>query len=75
MGRASNHADQRESPDTHRAQGAGILGGGNGEVSVRQWLGEAEGLRAEVSSRHGSGYATATLTVNAVSSGHGGGAG
>ncbi len=30
-------------------QGPGVPGGGNGEITVRHRLGEAEGIRAEVS--------------------------
>jgi hypothetical protein len=48
MGCASDDADQRESPDAHRTQGASVLGGGNGKISVWQWLGKTEGLRAQV---------------------------
>jgi hypothetical protein len=48
MGCASNDADQRESPDAYRTQGAGLPGCRNGEISVWERIGKAEGLRAEV---------------------------
>ena len=48
MGCASNDADQREPTDADRTEGARLLGCRNGEISVWERLGKAEGLRAEV---------------------------
>src|SRR6267154_676452 len=47
MGGASDDAHQREPAYPHRAQGAGVLGEGDGEVFLWGGVGKAQGVCAE----------------------------